>query len=110
MTTKTRATGTTEPPAPPEAPVDDGDQADEKANPDAVGAAPAESKAERARRLRAELAELERNDAGIEQAEPTHLLLLGNGQTVESANPGATHHAVEEGGPSYPVIKVFPLA
>lgn len=70
---------------------------------------PEESKAARTARLRAELAELERNDAGVIPPEPTHILVLANGETVETSSPGATHHAVIEGGPAYPVISRFEL-
>ncbi len=92
---------------PDQAAIDDVDQADER--PEPAKTTPAESRAERAARLRAELAELERNDAGVKKAEPTHVLQLANGDLVETANPGATHHAVEEGGPSYPVVNRFEL-
>jgi hypothetical protein len=101
MTTKARAGAT---PAADEKPVDlDDVQADD------VDQAPEETKAQKMARLRAELDELARNDAGVIPPEPTHVLLLANGKTVESANPGATHHTTEEGGVSYPVINRFEL-
>lgn len=116
MTTKTPRTGPAKPTPPPGPdPVDpdvvDEDQADDEQPPEDAPKLPEreESKAERARRLRAELAELERNDSGVEAPEPTHVLQLANGDLVETASPGATHHGTEEGGVSYPVIGRFPL-
>lgn len=109
MTTRSPRRGADEKPVT-DAPPLPADDVDQDQAPEAEPTEPAESKAARAARLRAELAELERNDAGAEPAEPTHVLLLANGDTVETAFPGATHHAVEEGGVSYPVVNRFELA
>jgi hypothetical protein len=90
-----------------QAPVDDAPRLPEETPAEAEAT---ESKKAKAARLRAELAELERNDAGAEPAEPTHVLLLANGDSVETAFPGATHHATEEGGQAFPVVSRFELA
>lgn len=65
------------------------------------------------RALNQRIEELEKEKAARDRADeaarsavwthpPTHVLVLSNGQTVETANPSVTHHSDEDG--IYPVV------